>query len=216
MSAIVVSGTDTGIGKTTFAAMLTLALDGFYWKPIQSGTTEGTDTEAVARLTGLPRERFVPERYVLSQPLSPHRAAELDGVEIDPDALVLPGRMPGGRPLIVEGAGGLMVPVNRRTLFIDVLQRWRTPVVLCARTALGTINHCLLSVAALRSRDIPILGIAFVGDEMADSEGTIVAFSGLRRLGRLPRLAELTPSSLSAAFARHFDAADFFAVVAHD
>lgn len=209
MSVIVVSGTDTGLGKTVFAAMLTAALDGVYWKPVQSGTAEGTDAVTVARLTGVPAERILAEAYVLSQPLSPHRSAELDGVEIDPNALVLPAPRPDGRPLVVEGAGGLMVPLTRRTLFIDVFRRWGAPVVLCARTALGTINHTLLSVEALRARGVPLLGIAFIGEAMPDSERTIVEFSGARRLGRLPWLEEITPDALRRAFAQNFDRADF-------
>ncbi|MGZ9033778.1 MAG: dethiobiotin synthase, partial [Rhodospirillales bacterium] len=169
MSVIVVSGTDTGLGKTVFAAMLTAALDAVYWKPVQSGTGDGTDADAVARLAGVPRARILPERYVLSQPLSPHRSAELDGVEIDPETL-LPEPRADGRPVVVEGAGGLLVPLTRRTLFIDVFRRWGAPVVLCARTALGTINHTLLSVEALTARGIPLLGIAFIGEAMPDSE----------------------------------------------
>lgn len=209
MSALVVTGTDTGIGKTVVAAMLTLTLDAVYWKPVQSGTTEATDTAAVAALTGLGPERFILERYILTQPLSPHRAAELDGVEIDPHAMALPASTPEGRLLVVEGAGGLMVPITRRTLFIDVFQRWGAPVVLVARTALGTINHSLLSIEALRQRDIPILGVAFVGDEVADTEQTICEYAGVARLGRLPQLPELTADSLRAAFAAGFRAADF-------
>ncbi|HSO43561.1 MAG TPA: dethiobiotin synthase [Rhodospirillales bacterium] len=208
MSVIVVSGTDTGLGKTVFAAMLTAALDAVYWKPVQSGTGDGTDADAVARLAGVPRARILPERYVLSQPLSPHRSAELDGVEIDPETL-LPEPRADGRPVVVEGAGGLLVPLTRRTLFIDVFRRWDAPVVLCARTALGTINHTLLSVEALTARGIPLLGIAFIGEAMPDSERTIVEFSGARRLGRLPWLTELTAESLRRAFAEHFDRDDF-------
>lgn len=210
MSVIVVSGTDTGLGKTVFAAMLTAALDGVYWKPVQSGTAEGTDAATVARLAGLSPERVLPEAYVLSQPLSPHRSAELDGIEIDPDTLVLPDQpAPDGRPVVVEGAGGLMVPLTRRTLFVDVFRRWGKPIVLCARTALGTINHTLLSVEALKARNIPLLGIAFIGEPMPDSERTIVEFSGARRLGRLPWLEEITPDGLRRAFVENFNRADF-------
>lgn len=208
MTALVVTGTDTGIGKTVVAAMLTLALDAVYWKPVQSGTLEGTDTATVAALTGLGSEHFLAERYVLTQPLSPHRAAELDGVEIDPAALVLP-EMQAERLLVVEGAGGLMVPLTRRTLFIDVFQRWGAPVVVVARTGLGTINHTLLSVEALRTRNIPIVGVVFVGDANADNEETISAYGGVRRIGRLPRLPELNAAELRAAFAAEFHAGDF-------
>ncbi|MGF7005823.1 dethiobiotin synthase [Aminobacter sp. BE322] len=203
---IVVTGTDTGIGKTVFAACLTALLDGVYWKPVQSGIEEETDSEIVARLAGLPRDRVLPEAWRLREPLSPHRAAELDGVEIDADALALPATE---RPLVVEGAGGLMVPVNRRTLYIDVFARWAAPVVLCARTGLGTINHTLLSIDALRSRAIPLLGVAFIGDENADTQRTIAEMGKVRVLGRLPRLDPLTPETLATAMRASFNAADF-------
>ncbi len=209
MTTLVVTGTDTGIGKTVVAAMLTLALGAVYWKPVQSGITDGTDTGTVAALTGLGPERFLPARYVLTEPLSPHRSAELDGVEIDPQALILPARPAGDPPLIIEGAGGLMVPLTRRTLYIDVLQRWGAPLVLCARTALGTINHTLLSIEALRRRDMPLLGVVFVGEPMPDNEQTICDFSGVRRLGGVPPLANLNAPALLAAFAAQFRREDF-------
>jgi dethiobiotin synthetase len=125
----------------------------------------------------------------------------------------LPAAPPGGRLLIVEGAGGVMVPLTRRTLFIDVFQRWGAPAVVCARTALGTINHALLTIEALRRRDIPILGIVFVGKPMADSERTICELGQVKRLGGLPPLPALTADALADAFARHFDREDFGALV---
>ncbi|MFT3972503.1 MAG: dethiobiotin synthase [Amaricoccus sp.] len=203
---IVVTGTDTGIGKTVFAAGLTALLDGLYWKPVQSGLEDESDSAVVSRLAGLPPERVLPEAWSLTEPLSPHRAAELDGVEIDAEALALPSTR---LPLVVEGAGGLMVPVNRRTLLVDVFARWATPVVLCARTGLGTINHTLLSVEALRRRSVPLLGVAFIGDAMPDTERTIAEMAAVRVLGRLPRLDPLTPEALRAAMLAQFDAADF-------
>ncbi|MGX9120383.1 dethiobiotin synthase [Mesorhizobium sp. BHbsci] len=203
---IVVTGTDTGVGKTVFAAGLTDLLDGIYWKPVQSGTCEETDSEVVSLLADLPAARVLPEAWRLRQPLSPHLAAKLDGVEIDAQALSLPAT---DRPLVVEGAGGLMVPLNRRVLYIDVFARWNAPVVLCARTTLGTINHTLLSVEALRSRSIPLLGIAFVGDRMVDTQKTIAEMGKVRVLGRLPLLESLTPSTLSAAMRASFNADDF-------
>lgn len=211
-SVFVVAGTDTGVGKTVFSAMLTLALDGCYWKPVQSGAREGTDTELVKRLTGLPEERFLPERYVLRRPLSPHRAAELDATTISLEALTPPPAVE--RPLVVELAGGLLVPLTRSRLQIELLESWKAPVVLCARTSLGTINHSLLSCEALRRRGIPLLGIAFVGDADEDSESAIAAFAGARRLGRLPRLAALDAASLKRAFAERFALADFSAEAA--
>jgi dethiobiotin synthase len=202
----IVSGTDTGIGKTTVAAMLVLALDALYWKPIQSGTQDGTDTQRVRALTLLPDDRFLPERYVLLQPLSPHRAAELDGVAIEPKALMVPA---AARTLIVEGAGGLMVPITRRFLQIDLFADWGLPIILCARTALGTINHTLLSIEALRSRRLQLHGLIFVGDDNADNVRTIAEFSGARVLGHVPQLQSIDRGALLDAFVRGFRREDF-------
>lgn len=207
--AIIVTGTDTGVGKTVFAAALAGALDGYYWKPVQAGIDpDGTDAERVAYLSGLPRDRVLPEAYRLTTPCSPHRAAEIDGMAIDPARLALPQV---GGPLVVEGAGGVLVPISRSETFIDQFVRWRAPVVLVARTTLGTINHTLLSIAALRTRGIPISGVAFVGDPADDSEATICAMGGVKRLGRLPLLDPLTPESLRAAFGAAFRLEDFAA-----
>jgi len=202
----IVSGTDTGIGKTTVAAMLVLALDALYWKPIQSGTQDGSDTQRVRALTLLPDDRFLPERYVLSQPLSPHRAAELDGVAIEPEALMVPA---AARTLIVEGAGGLMVPITRRFLQIDLFADWGLPIILCARTALGTINHTLLSIEALRSRRLQLHGLIFVGNDNADNVRTIAEFSGARVLGHVPQLQSIDRGALLDAFVRGFRREDF-------
>ena len=203
---LVVAGTDTGIGKTTFAAALVGALDAIYWKPIQAGDLDETDTNVVLRLSGLAPRRMLPEAYRLKTPASPHLAAEIDGVKIDPAALALPDT---DRRLIVEGAGGLMVPLTREITYIDIIARWNIPVVLCTRTTLGTINHSLLSIEALRCRSIPLLGVAFIGDENIESERIIVDMGRTKRLGRLPRLAPLTRHALQDAFIRHFNVADF-------
>ncbi|MGX9148022.1 dethiobiotin synthase [Mesorhizobium sp. 128a] len=207
----VITGTDTGIGKTVVSAGLAGVLGAAYWKPVQSGLDGGTDSEAAARLAALPPERIVPEAYRLSKPLSPHRAAELEGVTIEPDRLTLPELE---CPLIVEGAGGLLVPLTRKTLFIDVFARWQASVVLCARTALGTINHTLLSIEALRRRDISLLGVAFVGEARPDTECTIAGIGQVRVLGRLPLLDPLTPDTLRLAITTHFDMAAFNEIAA--
>jgi dethiobiotin synthetase len=199
---IIVTGTDTGIGKTVFAAGLTRFLDGVYFKPVQAGLEGETDTEVVQRLSGLPACRMLPEIWKLTTPASPHLAAERDGVLIDSTRLTLPIL---DRPLIVEGAGGLMVPLTRDVLYIDVFATWRAPVVLCARTSLGTLNHTLLSLAALQSRGIPIIGIALIGDAHADNERTLSEMGRVPILGRLPHLDPLTPQALKAAFERCFE-----------
>ena len=204
---IVVTGTDTEIGKTVFAAGLADLLQASYWKPIQSGLEGETDSEVVARLGGLSRDRLLPEGYRLKTPVSPHQSAAIDGIRIDAAALAIPDT--GGRPLVIEGAGGLMVPLDPPTLYIDVFARWRLPVVLCARTALGTINHSLLSIEALRRRDIELLGIAFLGDSHPESERTICEIGCVKRLGRLPRLTPLTRDTLREAFIASFKQGDF-------
>lgn len=207
----IITGTDTDIGKTVVAAMLTLALGGTYWKPVQSGIEGGVDTKAVQKMTGLPAERFLPESYVFSEPLSPHRAAEIDDTKIDVESLVIP--QVEDVPLIVEGAGGLMVPLSRENLLINLFKKWNedehVPVILVARTGLGTINHTLLSLEALWSRKIPVHGIVFVGDENEDNMKTIADFSDVKVLGRLPMLDSLDAKTLTDAFEKNFNIEDF-------
>ena len=203
MQRFVVTGTDTDIGKTVFAAALTAALEGIYWKPVQAGREPETDSQTVARLSERP---VLPEAYVFALAASPHRAAAAEGITLDPGTLVLPQT---DHPLVVEGAGGLMVPLAGKTLNIDVFARWNAPLILCARTALGTINHSLLSLEAIRARAIPLLGIAFIGEANEDSESTICRLGHVKRLGRLPLVAPLNRNTLCAAFDANFDIGDF-------
>ncbi len=195
MGAVIVAGTDTGIGKTVFSAGLTRALGASYWKPVQAGLEEETDSETVARLSGRP---VLAEVYRLRLPASPHLAAEREGVEIDPARLALP-QVAG--PLVVEGAGGLMVPLTRRLLYLQVISGWGAPVVLCCRTALGTINHALLSLVALRAAGCRVAGVAFIGEEAEDSRRVIREIGAVRDLGRLPLLETVTAEALEAGFA---------------
>jgi dethiobiotin synthetase len=207
---LVVTGTDTGIGKTVFSAALTDALGACYWKPIQSGLTEETDSETVLRLGRIPPQRILPEAWRLKTPVSPHLSAEIDRVTLDPYALEPPA---ADSPLIIEGAGGLLVPLTRHETFADVFARWQIPVVLCSRTGLGTINHTLLSVEAMRQRSIPVLGIAFIGDAHPDTQQIVAEMGKVRVLGRLPRLEPLTPDTLRREFRKYFDVSLFREVI---
>lgn len=205
MTAFVVTGTDTDVGKTVFAAGLAAFLDGWYWKPVQAGLDDGGDAERVAALSGLPRERILPEAYRLTTPCSPHRAAEIDGIAITAQALSLPSR----RPLIVEGAGGALVPLRDDWLMADLFAQWGLPAIIVARTALGTISHSLLTIEALRARGVPVHGVAFMGDAVEDSEATICRIGKVRRLGRLPWITKLDFDTVGRAFAEAFRKDDF-------
>jgi len=181
---LVVCGTDTDVGKTVVSALLVQGLGATYWKPVQSGLEGGGDTGRVRRLLDLPAERIQPEAYRLAAPMSPHWAAERQGVTIDPERLALPA-IEG--PLVVETAGGLLVPLRRDWLQIDQIARWGLPVLLVARSGLGTLNHTLLSLEALARRRIPVLGLVLNGPSHADNPRT------LAQLGGVPVLAELAP-----------------------
>lgn len=188
---LVICGTDTNVGKTIVSALFVQGLEATYWKPVQSGTEGGGDRQRVIDLLKLPEGRWQPEAYAFQAPVSPHWAAEQEGRCIDPEQLQLPAI---DQPLVVETAGGLMVPLTRHWLQIQQLQRWQLPVVLVARSELGTLNHTLLSLEALRSRHIPILGLVINGPSHADNPRT------LNELGDVPLLCELPPlEQLNAA-----------------
>jgi dethiobiotin synthetase len=205
MSRFVISGTGTGIGKTVFAAALTAAMDAYYWKPVQAGRDGETDSQTVARLGNIPDAQIVPEAYNLRLAASPHLSASREGVTIDQSSLVPPPH----RKLVIEGAGGVMVPLSPMLLTVDLFAQWQLPVILVTTTQLGTISHTLTAIESLKARDVPIHGLAFVGDPHADNEAIIPELSGVRRLGRLPGLYPLEPQALSAAFKRNFDLADY-------
>ncbi len=215
MSKLIITGTDTDIGKTIFSAALMLGLEAaqkkpHYWKPLQSGITDGVDTRTVQRLTNMSDERFLPESYIFTEPLSPHRAAEIDDVEIDMQALRDKANIPEcDGTMVIEGAGGLMVPITRKNLQINLYKDWKIPLVLCARSGLGTINHTLLSLEAIWSRDIPLKGIVFIGEENPDNMRTIEEFSKVKILGHMPRLDVVDETSLRLMFGNHFNAQDF-------
>lgn len=234
MARFVITSTGTDVGKTVFAAGLCGLIGADYWKPVQSGlagnvangaltgdapgvhspytgcapTTHGgvaqpgTDRAEVERLSGV---RTHPEAVLLREPLSPHRAAELQGVVLDPDAWT----MPETRDLVIEGAGGALVPVTRQVLHADLFARWQVPVIVVCATGLGTISHSLTALESLRARGVPVHGVAFVGPANDDNMATIGDLGRVRVLGRLPLVADLDRDSLAAAMAAHFRAEDF-------
>lgn len=201
MQSIVITGTDTGIGKTVLCATIMAARKEYsYWKPIQSGTIDGTDSETVQQLSGAEDNRILPERYIFTQPLSPHASAHIDGKYVDPFSMTLPSR----NPLIVEGAGGLLVPLNDNTLYIDLFRSWEVPVVLACRSSLGTINHTLLSLEALRLRRIPILGCVIIGEENKGNEQAIEQYGKVEIIGKIPQLESLDTQALTSVYNTYF------------
>jgi dethiobiotin synthetase len=199
-----ITGTDTGVGKTVASALLCAALDAIYWKPIQTGTREGTDRSTVLRLAGLLRSRTIPEAYRFAPPVSPHLAAMRAGVHIELRKIRMPSF--GHREnLIVEGAGGALVPINETQLMLHLMRRLKLPVLLVARTSLGTINHTLLSLQALRAASLGIRGVILVGKRNPDNRRAIEHYGKVPIVGFIPPLARLERKELLRVFQRHFD-----------
>ena len=191
---IIICGTDTDVGKTIVSSFFVQGLKGVYWKPIQSGTEEGTDTKTVRKLLDLEPNRYLSERYKFKAPVSPHWAAEQESSFIEPSNLNLPDL---DKLIIIETAGGLMVPLNRNWLQIDQLKVWGSPIILVARTGLGTLNHTLLSLEALRNRNINLLGIVLNGPPHNDNPKTLEQFGDTKILARLPIFEKVSPKILS-------------------
>ena len=187
---IVVAGIGTEIGKTVVSAVLVEALQADYWKPIQSGGLDDSDTDAVKRLIRNPVSAFHPEAYRLTQPLSPHAAAEIDNITIEMNRVKAPKT---DNALVIELAGGLMVPLNNHQLNIDLVEELGLPVVLVSQNYLGSINHTLLSVEACRTRNIPLLGILFNGPSVKTTETFILNYTGLPCVGRIGQEQRITP-----------------------
>ena len=183
-----VTGIGTEVGKTVVSAFLQLALDADYWKPVQAGDLDFGDTDRVKKWTGLPEDRYHPERYRLRTPASPHYAARLDGLKIKLNDFTLPDT--GGRPLLVEGAGGLLVPLNEQHTMLDLVLHLDLPVILVSRHYLGSINHTLLTLEVLRGRGCKVSGIVFNG-ENAESARIIQQLSGVPVLAEVPEMEEI-------------------------
>jgi dethiobiotin synthetase len=203
-----VTGTDTNVGKTVLSALLVAALDATYWKPIQTGSSEGTDRQAVMRLAEIPEEKTLPECYCFEPPVSPHLAAKLSGVAIRLDRIRKP-RLASSGGLIAEGAGGVLVPVNDSQTMLDLMKHLAMPVVIASRSALGTINHTLLTVKALRDAGVEIKGVVMIGKENRDNERAVVHYGAVPLVGRIPVLETIDRHALLHVFRSHFDAKYF-------
>jgi dethiobiotin synthetase len=205
-----ITGTDTGIGKTVVSALLCAALDAMYWKPIQTGTREGTDRATVIRLAGISRSRTLPEAYRFSPPVSPHLAAQRAGVRIELRKIKLP-KIPPQENLLAEGAGGALVPINETQLTTHLMRHLGLPVLLVSRTSLGTINHTLLSIAALRAAALDLRGVIMVGKPNRDNLKAIEHYGDVAVVGTVPILPKIHRESLLRVFRERFDRGAFVA-----
>ncbi len=193
---IFITGIGTGIGKTVTSAVVVEKLKADYWKPVQSGDLHDSDSLKVQSLVSNPITVFYPETYRLTEPYSPHKSAKIDGITIDPKKFVIPQTT---NHLVIEGAGGLMVPLNDDFLIVDLIKQLGAEVILVSQNYLGSINHTLLSVEVLHNRNIPIKGIMFNGIRDASSEEYIATYTDLKVLGFIPQLEELSPEVISSA-----------------
>ncbi|WP_426329746.1 dethiobiotin synthase [Pedobacter sp. R-06] len=196
MAKYFITGIGTGIGKTLISAVLTEKLKADYWKPIQSGDLNTSDSITIHSLISNTQTVIHPESYRLTQPLSPHLSARLDGIEIDLNKINMPLT---NNDLIVEGAGGLMVPLNEKELIIDLIKKLNIEVILVSQNYLGSINHTLLSVNLLKQYEIPIKGIIFNGDENVETERYIQQYAKIKKLGIIPNFSNIDKEKVKAA-----------------
>lgn len=204
MTGYFVTGTDTNVGKTVLSALLVAALDAVYWKPVQTGANEGTDRESVRLWAEATEDRLPLERYRFYPPFSPHLASREGGIRITLDTFELPEAR-AGRKWIVEGAGGVMVPLNEHDMMRDLMRQIGFPVLVAARTALGTINHTLLTLAALREARLPICGVVLIGPKNIDNRRAIEDYGNVRVIGHIPILEKINRAALLDVYEKHFD-----------
>jgi dethiobiotin synthetase len=198
-----VTGTDTNVGKTLLSALLVAALDAIYWKPIQTGASEGSDRQTVIKLAEIAETQTIPESHCFEPPVSPHLAAEAKGVRIELARIQAPANL--ARPVVAEGAGGILVPINDLDLMLDLARHLGFPVLIAARAALGTINHTLLTVRALRCAKIALHGVVMIGDRNRDNERSIEHFGAVPVVGTIPWLDTINREALLNVFHNSFD-----------
>jgi dethiobiotin synthase len=206
LSRFFITGTDTGVGKTVVSALFCAAFDALYWKPIQTGIREGSDRSTVMKLAQIPLTRTIPEVYTFGPPVSPHLAARLANVRIELTKIRVPEiiRSNAQESLIIEGAGGALVPINRTQCMTDLMRQLTFPVLLVSRTALGTINHTLLSLAALRASHLRVRGVIMVGAPNVENRKAIEHYGEIEVLGTLPLLKKINRRKLLQAFRQNF------------
>ena len=205
-SDIFITGTDTNVGKTLLSAVIVAALNRKYWKPVQTGAVEGTDRETVIRWTGIPAGDALDEAYIFDPPVSPHLAAEQTGVAIDLQRIRRPA---AENPIVIEGAGGIFVPINDHAFMLDLMRHLSAPVVLASRTALGTINHTLLSVFALREYKLPLRGVVMIGKDSKENRRAIERYGNVPVIGSIPWLENIDRGTLVSVFEQRFDGQAF-------
>ncbi|MFC1868345.1 dethiobiotin synthase [Thermodesulfobacteriota bacterium] len=198
-----ITGTGTGIGKTVISAILMAGLRGIYWKPVQSGLDDITDTEWVRDKTGLPETHFRPETYRLQLPLSPHASAAHDGVRIDLEAFQRP-QMEKRDHLIIEGAGGIMVPLNECCFMTDLMKKLESPILLVSSSSLGTINHTLLSLEQLKRKGLEVMGVVMNGPKNSINRKAIEDYGRIPVLAEIEPLQVINPQSLKQTYKDHF------------
>jgi dethiobiotin synthetase len=202
MNGFFITGTDTGIGKTLVSAIVTSVLKASYWKPIQSGIAdEMPDMDQVRLLTGFDLDHFPASNYMLQASLSPDQAAELENVEIDIKTCQIPPIVT--RYLVVEGAGGVYVPLNQHECILDLIQQVNLPVIIVSRGILSTVNHTLLTIAALRQRKIPIHGVVYSGKLNPANQIAIEKWGDVKTLFHVPHFENVTKDLLTVWLAQH-------------
>ncbi len=199
-----ITGTDTGVGKTVLSALLCAALDASYWKPIQTGASEDSDSVTVATIAELKPEKILREVYRFDPPVSPHLAAKMAGTRIDMNKIQIP-REARDKALIVEGAGGVLVPIDETNLMIDLMRQLALPVILATRTTLGTINHTLLSLRTLGSAKIELAGVVMIGTPNRENREAIEHYGDARVIGEIPHLEKIDRASLLEISSANFD-----------
>jgi dethiobiotin synthetase len=198
-----ITGTDTNVGKTVLSALLCAALPACYWKPVQTGASEGTDRQQVISWAGISHEQTLPEAYIFDDPVSPHLAAERAGRQIQLETISRPAH-DLSTPLVVEGAGGVLAPVNSHQFMTDLMLHLRLPVILAARSTLGTINHTLMSLQVLRTSGIEVRGVVLIGPENPDNRKAIERYGKVQVIGQIPMLQTINRQVLCEVFAANF------------